>query len=469
MLLRFYKNKWIQKLSLALFVSVLLSFVTHKTINARTVKDEFYHAERVAFSSQDAALKSLQWIFKRGNKDMVPHLILALRYTNLPHRSVIDVLQGLTEHYSAKDWFEWMLWLEQNEDIKAHKSYTRFKRVILRSIDPRFSTFVNENLKYDIRLEEIVWGGVRVDGIPALDNPKFVSAQEAEYLYAEDEVFGIEINGDVRAYPLRIMGWHEMFNDVIGGVPVSLAYCTLCGAGILYETKIEDEWKYGLTKPLSFGSSGLLYRSNKLMYDRETNSLWNQLTGEPVSGRLKGRGLQLKIRPVVITTWGNWYKMHPDSKVLSIDTGYRRNYGSGVVYKEYFESGRLMFPAIGDRRDKRNRVLDKKDQIFGVRVKAGTKAWAVEDLNKKVILNDRVGGTNLILISEGSGRSIRAYDRKDYMFTDVLKTSDGQMWTFTEDALVNEKGERLKRVPGHISYWFAWAGYFGDESALYFR
>ena len=97
-----------------------------------------------------------------------------------------------------------------------------------------------------------------------------IAAGDADYLRDDDLVFGVEINGDIRAYPLRIMGWHEMFNEVIGGVPVALAYCTLCGAGILFETAVE-----GRDEPFVFSTSGFLYRSNKLMYDRQTESMWN--------------------------------------------------------------------------------------------------------------------------------------------------------------------------------------------------
>jgi len=145
-------------------------------------------------------------------------------------------------------------------------------------------------------------GGPGKDGIPALVNPKLIAPQEAAYLIPEELVFGVKINGDVRAYPLRVLDWHEMFNDVIGGVPVSLAYCTLCGSGILYETTVA-----GRDQPFEFGSSGFLYRSNKLMYDRETNSLWNQFTGSPVVGELTNSGIVLKTRPVAITTWEDWF------------------------------------------------------------------------------------------------------------------------------------------------------------------
>ena len=130
-------------------------------------------------------------------------------------------------------------------------------------------------------MEEIAWGGVLVDGIPALDNPRMTTASAASYLNPDDPVFGVEINGDARAYPLRIANWHEMVNDVVGGVPVSLAYCTLCGSGILFDGRVA-----GRAEPFTFGSSGLLYRSNKLMYDRQTDSLWEQLAGHPVTGSL---------------------------------------------------------------------------------------------------------------------------------------------------------------------------------------
>lgn len=124
-----------------------------------------------------------------------------------------------------------------------------------------------------------------------------------------------------------------MSNDVVGGVPVALAYCTLCGSGILYDKRVA-----GRTEPLEFGSSGFLYRSNKLMYDQETHSLWNQFTGRPVVGALTESDIELKILPVAISTWGKWRSRHPQTKVLSIETGYARDYTPGRPYGTYFDS-----------------------------------------------------------------------------------------------------------------------------------
>jgi hypothetical protein len=245
------------------------------------------------------------------------------------------------------------------------------------------------------------------------------------------------------------MGWHEMFNEVIGGVPVALAYCTLCGSGILFETQVE-----GRDRPLLFGSSGLLYRSNKLMFDRETDSLWNQFTGRSVAGPLVDSGIELKIRPVVISSWAKWRKRYPDSRVLSLETGHRRNYGSGVVYRDYFASPDLMFPTSVDET-----LFRQKDYVFGIRDVAASKAWPIETFAGGAVINDRVGQRQVVLVGDAATRTVRAYDRGGRSF--------GGYWQIGEEALTGPDGTKLPRVPGHIAYWFAWNGYLGAESEVY--
>lgn len=452
------------------FVAIILSFMVLTSFFLNTsyadVKEkdpELYHSKNVVFGDLESAQDSLDWIVQQGREDMSAHLITAMRYSPLGRYKIGQALNELTGVKDEKDWFHWMLWQQANQSLKPHESYLDFKSAVFYSIDPAFSRFFRPDMQFDIRPEEIVWGGVSVDGIPALDNPKHISAIQASYLNDDDEVFGVEINGDARAYPLRIMGWHEMFNDVIGGVPVSLAYCTLCGAGILFEGNYEGRQNFGVKEPFSFGSSGFLYQSNKLMYDRNTDSLWNQFTGQPVSGPLRGSGIELKIRPTIITSWKKWKNQHPDTKVLSLDTGFYRNYGSGVVYKEYFSSPDLMFPALSNG----SLGLAEKDQIFGLRLEGGTKAWPLEVFHEGKAINDKVGAVNVVLIGDKSTRTVRAYERKEYEFLDDTTTQDKQIWQLSEDYLTSQTGEKLKRLPGHISYWFAWAGYLGDESQLY--
>ena len=405
---------------------------------------------------------ALETLRARGNPDVAAAIILALRYNGRRTEELSAALEALTGHRAA-GWFEWMVWQEEHPEITPHASFSELKLEILSRIDPAFLQFLPDAQSLAglrIRLEEITWGGVAVDGIPSLDNPKLTAADAADYLRDDDLVFGVEINGDARAYPLRIMGWHEMFNEVIGGVPVALAYCTLCGSGILFETQVE-----GRERPLIFGSSGLLYRSNKLMFDRETKSLWNQFTGRPVSGPLVESGITLRIRPVVITSWQKWRDAHPDGRVLSLDTGYRRDYGSGVVYREYFASPELMFPTAVDET-----LFRQKDVVFGIRDVGAAKAWPLAAFEGGAVINDRIGRRPVVLVGDAATRTVRAYDRGDRRFDKAERNghlrSHGADWRIDENALVGPQGSRLARVPGHIAYWFAWNGYLGLESEI---
>ena len=422
------------------------------------------HSDKLVFGGRDELLAALEAFQARGRPDVAPSLILALRYAGTAQAEIEAALAELTGH-EAEGWFEWMLWQQAHPEVAAHPSYARLKLKLFATIDPRFLRFLvpaaSEPESMRIRLEEITWGGVGVDGIPSLDDPELIAAAEADYLRDDDLVFGVEINGDARAYPLRIMGWHEMFNETIGGVPVALAYCTLCGAGILFETQVE-----GREAPFVFGSSGFLYRSNKLMFDRETDSLWNQFTGEPVVGPLAGSGIKLKIRPVAITSWGRWRARKPDTRVLSLDTGHSRDYGSGVVYQDYFASPKLMFPALVDETR-----LKQKDYVFGIRSVGAAKAWPVAAFGEGRVINDRVGQQEVVLIGDARTRSVRAYAREGRSFEASVDrrqlSGPGGLWRVEEEALVGPDGTRLARIAGHISYWFAWDGYLGVESELF--
>ncbi|MEL7096384.1 MAG: DUF3179 domain-containing protein [Pseudomonadota bacterium] len=400
-------------------------------------------------------------LIERGGTDMIPSLVLMMRIGG-SHKVIRKALDALTGE-TLTDWREAMHYQEAHPEITPHPSYYDLKFWYWGGLDRGFLTLfkdpANDPEELRIRFEEVTWGGALFDNIPSLDNPALIPAIEADYLLETDLVFGVSINGDTRAYPLRIMGWHEMFNEVIGGVPVALAYCTLCGAGILFETQLEDR-----DKPFVFGSSGLLYRSNKLMFDRETFSLWNQFTGEPVSGPLAHSGIELKIRPTTVTSWKDWKELHPDTKVLSLVTGHIRNYDSGFVYRDYFASPDLMFPTITDQ----TRLL-QKDRVYGIRVAGGAKAWPISAFANEPVINDQVGFSNVVLVGDASNRTVRAYDRGSAVFSGDAQAliGPGGAWTLTEDALLGPDGQRLPRMPGHVSYWFAWDGYLGAESELY--
>ncbi|MFQ6119316.1 MAG: DUF3179 domain-containing protein, partial [Methanosarcinales archaeon] len=174
-------------------------------------------------------------------------------------------------------------------------------------------------VKYLVDPEKIVSGGPPKDGIPSIDNPKYVTVEEADKWIQDNELVLAIIYKDVkRVYPLQIMVWHEIVNDVIAGDPILITYCPLCGSGIAYERTINGE-------EVEFGTSGKLYNSNLVMYDRKTNSYWSQIDGLAIVGELTGT----KLTAVSIDTvvWRDWKKAHPDSEVLSQDTGFIRPYG----------------------------------------------------------------------------------------------------------------------------------------------
>ncbi len=406
-----------------------------------------------------ARTRALGALIERDRNDVVPAFIATLRVLPDEDGQLLRTLRRLARADIGRDWKAWTEWQEEHDEIRPYRGFDALKSDILAGIDPAFRDFVHRGVKHEIRIEEIVWGGVKKDGIPALTNPPRIPAEEADYLTPGELVFGVEIAGDARAYPLRILDWHEMFNDVIGGVPVSLAYCTLCGSGILFDGRVP-----GRRKPFVFGSSGLLYRSNKLMYDTETESLWNQFTGRPVVGALTGSDIRLKMLPVVIASWADWKADHPDTTVLSLDTGYERDYRPGQPYGSYFASPELMFPVVV-----RDRRLDPKDRIFVLREGEDEMAWAVSLFTASPVLHDRVGALPVVLVGAPETETVRAFHSGGRTFRpgDDPKTllTDEGAWTVGEDALTGPGGETLARLPGHVAYWFAWQSYMGDRPA----
>jgi hypothetical protein len=388
----------------------------------------------------------------RGKPDVVPGLIQVLRFVD--DDGWIDrTLAGLAGEQGGKSWKEWILWQQAHPEITPFEGFDAFKADVMAVIDPNFRLFLKPGVAHELRLEEIVWGGVKKDSIPALTNPKHIAAADARYLEDDELVFGIEIAGDARAYPLRILDWHEMFNDVVGGVPVTLAYCTLCGSGILYDARVP-----GYDQPFVFGSSGFLYRSNKLMYDQATHSLWNQFTGRPVVGPLTGSGIELEVLPVTIASWQDWRARHPDTKVLSLDTGFDRNYTPGEPYGDYFASEDLMFPMlVSDER------LAPKDYVFALRADGHEQAWSLADFAGGRVLNANVGDLPVVLVGDAATRTVRAYASGGWEFAagsdSTTLVADGQTWRIQEEALIGPDGAHLERLPGHISYWFAWQGF----------
>ena len=387
------------------------------------------------------------------------------------------VLERLSGQTLGGDWFGWAEWYEST-DLAPPPGFASWKGKLWSRIDPGFGALLRDEQPTRIRVEEIDWGGVKLEGIPSLDQPPHTAADGVPWLGGGEPVVGIALGGEARAYPLRIIDWHELVNDRLGGIPLALVYCTLCGSAIAYDARREGD------APYLFSTSGLLHKSNKLMLDRGTRTLWNQLTGRAVLGALADQERVLPLLPAVVTSWDAWRRRHPETSVLSLDTGHERPYVPGMPYGSYFQSSEKMFPARVARKE-----LPSKERVYGLWHAGAAKAWPLAELVAARVLNDVLDAEPVVLIAtEGrvqvdaprpnagflrydAGGAVRAYRRGERELSlgpdaATLRDSDGSMWRMDEDALVGPQGESLPRLPGTLAYWFAWQAFHPDTALL---
>ena len=316
-------------------------------------------------------------------------------------------------------------------------------------------------LKYVVPPDEIVSGGPPKDGIPSIDNPKFVSREEAdEFLNGGDEVIGLFYKGVARAYPLKILVWHEIVNDIVAGTPIAITYCPLCYTSIAFIRIIGGE-------EVEFGVSGKLFNSNLVMYDRKTDTLWSQVWGIGILGPLAG--VKLEKVQVDVMAWRLWKQLHPDTEVLSTETGYSRPYGYDP-YQGYYESNEIAFPVR-----KIEKRLYPKQVVYGVEINDVAKAYVYETLVREKVVNDVVGGDEIVIFAPLQGL-VRAYERRledgtllEFTIEDgeIVDKQTGSRWSIYGEAISGPfKGARLKPVVIEISFWFAWVAFY-PETEIY--
>jgi len=244
-------------------------------------------------------------------------------------------------------------------------------------VPPLLSSWYQGQVKHLIPLTDILSGGSPKDGIPSIDNPKFVSVNDATFLAEDDLGLLLTIGNDARFYPFRILNWHEIVNDTVDGKPVTITYCPLCATAIVYDRTISKGES-------EFGVSGFLYQSNLLMYDRLTDSLWSQATAEAVVGPLTGEKLKA-VRSDVLR-FSTVQKEYPNARILSTDTGERRDY-SRDPYEGYERDSDTYFPVR-----KTDTRLHAKDIVYGIVVNETAKAYPLTTLQNAGTLTDDVGG-----------------------------------------------------------------------------
>jgi hypothetical protein len=348
-----------------------------------------------------------------------------------------------------------------------------FSVIVFLSIDEEKNIFklsLGQEIKHTVPLDKIVSGGPPQDGIPSIDNPKFQSVQEADKILEDSEfVLGLNINGDRRAYPLQILVWHEIANDVVGGEPVAITYCPLCFTNQVFNRTLSDG------NVVEFGTSGKLYNSNLVMYDRQSNSLWSQALGEGIVGDYSG--VKLERIPFDIAYWKEWKELYPESKVLSRDTGSVRPYGADP-YGDYYTNDLILFPVAND--DKR---LGLKEIIIGLENKDQYKAYKLQEIETNRVINDVIGEDKKIALVSLEPFMIRVFDRVIDGNDDGNKIVVDLFYNETTNTLIDRvtgselnfdgkfinkqlQGKKLERLPMDQGFWFEWAAFHPETEVF---
>lgn len=347
---------------------------------------------------------------------------------------------------------------------------------------PRFNPEVWETnfCKHSINYDEILSGGPPRDGIPPIDNPTFENITTAnEWIDDREPVIAFIIDNDARAYPLQILTWHEIVNDEVSNIPVAVTFCPLCNTGLVFKRPTIGN------EVLTFGTSGNLRYSDLVMWDRQTESWWQQFSGEAIVGDLTGT--TLTFLPSTIIAWGDFKAKYPDGQVLSKNTGFNRDYGRNP-YAGYdnINENPFLFDGILDDR------LRPMERVVGILLDSGQgQAYALEHLTNMQVINDTVNETPIVIfwkpgtasaldtssIADGNDiGSVGVYEaslnneilsfkpNNDGTFSDE-KT--GSTWDIFGQAIDGPlSGTFLKKVAHHDTFWFAWAAFVSPESLI---
>lgn len=319
----------------------------------------------------------------------------------------------------------------------------------------------NNNNSWLIPENEIFDGGPGKDGIPSIDNPRFTDAGSVAYLNPDDLVLGVKVGNEIRAYPHIILDWHEIVNDDVNGLPLAITYCPLTGTGIGWDRRVNG----GAT---TFGVSGLLYNSNLIPYDRATNSNWSQMLLKSVNGSLIEENIETV--PLIETTWQTWKAMFPDSKVLSLQTGFDRSYGFYPYGNYKTNHDQLLFPIETD--DLR---LPRKQRGLGVIVEGGVSFYPFDRFEAPVVVRqDDFRSASLVIAGSKQQNFLVAYERRQADGTllafqaveetgnpAIMRDQEGNEWNLFGEALTGPRtGAMLKPTQSFIGYWFSWGAFY---------
>ncbi|MEX2374264.1 MAG: DUF3179 domain-containing (seleno)protein, partial [Dehalococcoidia bacterium] len=358
---------------------------------------------------------------------------------------------------SASDWYAWMT----ASPPPLPDGYAEWKGRLLSVIDPSFVEIIPEAAAINgPGPEQLVWALVRGDAVPPLVEPENVHRVEELYLQDSNIVFGVVVDGVQRAYPERIIGWHGSVTDVVNGTPLIIWHCPSCGGATAFNRTASNGANY------TFSASGFVWESRRLFRDAETSSLWDAVSGRAVAGPLAEAGVHLTPRVSVRTTWGEWAARYPNTRVLSLETGFVRNYDEAAYLTDDLEQGRPPFPV--PRFDDR---LAPMELVFAVSIGGSRKAYPLAAVESAGVVRDTVGGVDIVILSPGSGRGVTAYETLGTFFGGLSGPADDRVvmdgdeiaWFVDDERLLNTRNSRVRTsVPAQVARWFAWSGAYPE-------
>ena len=348
------------------------------------------------------------------------------------------------------------------------------------------SEFTTDFSKHSVPYSDILSGGPPKDGIPALKDPQFVSVSEADtWLRPTEPVILVQVGDEAKAYPIQILIWHEIANDTVGGEPLVVTFCPLCNTAIAFKRTVNPSTSSGQSgQVLDFGTTGRLRYSNLIMYDRQTETWWQQATGEAIAGEMTGT--QLEFYPATIISWEDFKTAHPDGKMLSRETGFSRNYGHNP-YVGYDDVNNPPFLYQGpDTPDQ----LPPVARVLTVDLNGEAVAYPYEMLEEIGVVNDMVGGQAVVVFwqagtvspldsaTTASGRDVgaavifsRRVDEQTLTFVadnGAIKDNETEStWNVLGMATNGPlTGTQLSPVVSVNHFWFSWAA-FRPETRIY--
>lgn len=413
---------------------------------------------RACLPPGEASVRTLESIAISGDRRFIAPLVDMLWLDlgwDRPVREALERISG--QRYATPA--EWYAAIERDPP-PLPDGYGEWKGRLLGLIDPRFIDLIPKDAR-GTPPERIVWGFGDTH-TPAITSARTIRATEERYLAATDVVFGVRLDGDSRAYPERIIAWHGVVQDRAGGTEIVVFHCLPCGGAAAYRRTASDGRAY------TFAVANLVTGSRRLVFDTETMSLWDPVSGRAVAGPLAAMNVSLTPLPVTRTAWAEWKDRYPAGAVLALDTGFVRDYAEGAALRGEGGLERPQFP-VGNL-DTR---LPAKTRVLGVNLGGVWRAYPIEAVEQARVVQETVAGVTVILVSPGPGKGAQVYDAQGTRFDRVsgsgasleVSDRDGGRWFVDDERLLNARNSRTRpALPSAAVWWFAWAGAHPDTT-----